>query len=51
MAADMIKFSNYIFISDSRDRFNGLGKDNCKAKRETFKFLHLVRLILEVDGY
>ena len=51
MAADMIKCSNYIFISDLRDGFIGLGKDNCKAKREIFKFLYLMRLILEVDGY
>ena len=27
---------------------NGLGKDNCKTRRETFKFWNLVQLILEV---
>ena len=31
--------SNYIFILDSTSGFNGLGKDNCKARRETFHFL------------
>ena len=28
--------------------FNGLGKDHCKRRQETFKFWDLVRLILEV---
>ena len=28
--------------------FNGLGKDNCKTRREIFKFCELVRLILVV---
>ena len=28
--------------------FNGLGKDNCQTRRETFKFGDLVRLILEI---
>ena len=28
--------------------FIGLGKDNCKTRRETFKFGDLVRLILEI---
>ena len=31
--------------------FNGLGKDNCKTRREAFKFWYLVRLILEVWRY
>ena len=30
--------SNYIFILDLTQCFNGLGKDNCKTRRETFKF-------------
>ena len=29
--------SNYIFILDLTPGFNGLNKDNCKTKRETFK--------------
>ena len=29
--------SNYIFILDLTPGFNGLGKDNCKTRRETFK--------------
>ena len=39
---------NYIFILDLTPSFNGLGKDNCKKRRETFKFGSLVCLILEV---
>ena len=39
--------SNYIFILDLIDGFNGLGKDNCRMRRETFKFRDLVRRILE----
>ena len=31
--------------------FNGLGKDNCKTRRETYKCLDLVPLILEVWRY
>ena len=31
--------------------FNGLGKDNCKTRRETFKFWDLVRLPQEVLRY
>ena len=31
--------------------FNGLGKGNCKMRRETFKFLDLVWLIIEVKQY
>ena len=30
---------------------NGLGKDNCKTRRETLKFLDLVHLTLEVWQY
>ena len=39
--------SNYIFIIDLTLSFNGLDKDNCKARWETFKFWDLVHLILE----
>ena len=38
---------HYIFILDFTPSFNGLGKDNYKMRRETFKFWELVRLILE----
>ena len=31
--------SNYIFILDLPPAFNGLGKEKCKTKRETFKFV------------
>ena len=31
--------------------FNGLGKDKCKMRRESFKFWDLVWLILEVSRY
>ena len=31
--------------------FIGLGKDNCKTRRETFEFGDLVRLILEILRY
>ena len=31
--------------------FNGLGKDNCKTRQETFKFWKLVPLMLEVWQY
>ena len=43
--------SNYIFILDLTPDFIGLGKDNCTASRETFKFGDLVRLILEILRY
>ena len=36
-----------LFILDLTHGFNGLGKDNCKTRRETFKFWDLRRLILE----
>ena len=40
--------SNYIFILDWTHGFNGLNKDNCKTRLETFEFWDSVRLILEV---
>ena len=43
--------SNYIFIIDLTLGFSGLGTDNCKTRRESFKFWHLVRLILETLRY
>ena len=43
-------YSNYIIILDLTPGFNGLGKDNCKTRRETFRFGDLVRLILDIDG-
>ena len=43
--------SNCIFILDLTLGFNGLGNDNCKTRRETFKFGDLVRHILEVRWY
>ena len=39
--------SNYILILDLTPGFNGLGKDNCKARWEKCKFWDLVSLILE----
>ena len=39
--------SNYIFILHLTLGFNKLRKDNCKPRRKTFEFWHLVRLILE----
>ena len=33
--------SNYIFIPDLTPGFNGLGKDNCKTRRGTFKYWSL----------
>ena len=35
--------SNYIFILDLTPGSNGLGKDKCKTRRETFTFWELVR--------
>ena len=43
--------SNYIFILDLTPGFNILRKDNCKTRRDTFKFWDLVRLILEIWRY
>ena len=43
--------SNYIFILDLTHGFNWLGKDNCKIRRETFKFWDLMFLILEIWQY
>ena len=39
--------SNYIFVLDVTPGFNGLGKDNCKTRQDTFKFWDLVRLTLD----
>ena len=39
------------FILNLTPGFNGLGKDNFKNRRETFKFWDLVGLILEVWRY
>ena len=39
---------NYIFILDLTPGFNGLGKKNCKTRRESFQFGDLVCLILEI---
>ena len=33
--------SNYIFIIDLTLYFSGLGKDNCKTRRESFKFWNI----------
>ena len=43
--------SNCIFILDLKLGFNGLDKDNCRSRRETFKFGDLVRLISGVWRY
>ena len=43
--------SNYIFILDLTPGFNRLCEDNCKMRRETFKFWDLVHLILEILRY
>ena len=43
--------SNYIIILDLTPGFNGLGKDNCKTRRESLKFCDLVWLILEILQY
>ena len=43
--------SNYISIPHLTYGFNGLGKDNCKTTRETFKFWDLLCLMLEVSLY
>ena len=39
--------SNYIFILNLTPGFNGLGKDICETKQETFMSFDWVRLILE----
>ena len=43
--------SNYIFILNLTPGFNGLGRVNCKMRRESFKCWDLVRLILEILRY
>ena len=43
--------SNYIFILDLTPGFDGLEKDNCKTRRETFEFWYLVQLLLEISRY
>ena len=40
--------SNHIFILYLTSGFNGLGKDNCKTRQESFKFCDLVHLILYI---
>ena len=42
--------NNYIFIPDLSCGLSGLGKDNCKTRREAFKFW-ILPLILEVWRY
>ena len=42
--------SNNIIIPDLTPGFNGLIKDNCKTRQETFKFWVLVPLTIEVYG-
>ena len=41
----------YIFILYLTPEFHKLSKDNCKTRRGSFKFWHLVRLILEILRY
>ena len=48
---DCRRCSIYICILDSTPCFNGLGKDNCKTRRESFHFWILSRLILETLRY
>ena len=43
--------SNYISIPDFTHGFNGLDKDNCKTRWDTFKCWDLLCLILEVEWY
>ena len=43
--------ANYIFILNLTPGFNGLGRANCKTRRETFKFWDLVCHILNVWQY
>ena len=43
--------SNYIIIPNLTHGFNELGKDNFKARGETFMFWDLVHLVLEVWQY
>ena len=38
----------YSFILDLTPGFNGLCRDNCKTRWESFKFCELVHLILEI---
>ena len=40
----------YIFILNLTPGFNGLGKENCKTRWETFNLYDLVQLILEIHG-
>ena len=40
--------NHYVFILNLTPGFNGLSKGNCKTRRDTFKFLNLVRLVSEV---
>ena len=44
-------YSNYIFILHLTLGFNILRKDNCRPRRETFKFWDLVCLVLESLQY
>ena len=37
-----------IFILDLTDGFSGLGKDNCRTRRETFQLCDFMWLMLEV---
>ena len=46
-----LRCSKYIFILGWTPGFNGLGKGNCKARRETLKFGDLVYLMFEVWRY
>ena len=39
MISIIVVSGNYIFVLDLSPGFNGLGKDNCKTRGETFKFV------------
>ena len=41
------RYSNYIFIRDLTHGFYGLGEDNDKTRRASFKFWNLLSFILD----
>ena len=47
----LLQLHQYISILDLTPGFNGLSKDNCKTRRETFQLGDLVLLVLEVWQY
>ena len=48
VGSKLTQMLGYIFILDLTPGYNGLGIDNCKTRRESFRLCDLGRLILDI---